>query len=362
VSDSEIVELDDPEPIAAPASRRIGNLAIVVAPLLAILAIAIMLSDSRPVADPIRTPEPTRRPGLVLITAFPAPTNPPTPTPSPVVLADPEVLADRTWSAIGPAYPARGDVAEAVLRGSLYVIGGTGSTEDGTLVFRYDPKTGARQRAPSLPVSLDHAMAVTLGDRIYAMGGYVFGQPSARVFSLAANDASWTEESLMPQGRAAGGAVVISERIWVVGGVSLNGSWILEPWSWDGRGRWSTGFAPIPTPRDHLAVGTYRGRVCAAGGNGGERAFECYEPVRNEWIKGPDLRKAIVAGRAVELGDWFWVISVDVHVLIVDHWQFGPRLLTPRAGEALAAVDGALYVVEGATGRAAALEVLKPQP
>ena len=362
MSDSEIVELDEPEPVAAPASRRVGSLAIVLAPLLAIIAIAVVLSNAPPLAVPVVAPELTRPPGLVLITAFPAPTNPPTPTAAPVVLADPEVLTDRSWSTIGPAYAARGDVAEAVLRGAIYVIGGTGTTEDGTLVFRYDPKTGARERAPSLPVSLDHAMAATLGERIYVMGGYVLGQPSARVFSLAANDATWTEESPMPQGRAAGGAVVLSARVWVVGGVSLNGNWILEPWSWDGRGRWSTGFAQIPTPRDHLAVGTYRGRVCAAGGNGGERAFECYDPVRNEWTKGPDLRKAIVAGRAAEVGDWFWVISVDVHVLIVDHWQFGPRLLMPRAGEAFAAIDGTLYVVEGATGRAAALEVLKPKP
>jgi hypothetical protein len=360
VSDSEIVELDEPEPVAAPESARVGSLAIVLAPLLAILTILVVLSSAQPAATPVTTPVPTR-PILLLITAFPAPTNPPTPTAAPIVLADPDVYTDRSWSAVGPAQPSRGDVAEAVLEGALYVIGGTGTSEDGTHVFRYDLRTGTRRSAPDLPVSLDHAMSATLGGRIYVMGGYVFGQPSPRVFSLAANDARWTVEPLLPQGRAGGGAVVMDGRIWLVGGLALNGSWIAEPWSWDGIGRWTTGLAPMPTPRDHLAVAAYRGSICAAGGNGGERAFECYDPVRNEWARMPDLRRPAIAGRAATADGWFWVIAVDVQVYTTG-WHVGPRLQAPRGAAAVAAIDDVLYVVEGATGRAAPLEILRPRP
>ena len=361
MSDSEIVELDEPEPVAAPASRRVGSLAIVLAPLLAIVAITVVLSNAPPLAVPVAAPELTRPPGLVLITAFPAPTNPPTPTAAPVMLADPEVLTDRSWSAIGPAHPARGDVAEAVLRGAIYVIGGTGTTDDGLHVYRYDVSTGARERMPDLPVSVDHAMAATLTDRIYVFGGFIAGQPSARVFSFGSNDARWIEHSPMPMARAAGGIAVINERAYIVGGVGRDGNWIKDVWAYD-HGKLITGFAAIPTPRDHLAVGTYRGRICAAGGNGGERAFECYDPARNEWARLPDLRKPVTGGRAAEAAGWFWVVAPDIHIFMIDHWQFGPRLQSPRGGEALVTIADVLYVVEGATGRAAAMEMLKPQP
>jgi hypothetical protein len=361
VSDSEIVDLDEPEPVAAAASGRIGSLAIVLVTLLAIVAIAVVLSNAPPLAAPVAAPELTRPPGLVLITAFPAPTNPPTPTAAPVVLADPEVLTDRSWSAIGPAHPARGDVAEAVLRGAIYVIGGTGTTEDVLHVYRYDVSTGARERMPDLPVSVDHAMAATLSDRIYVFGGFIAGQGSARVFSFGANDARWIEHSPMPTARAAAGIAVINERAYIVGGVGRDGNWVKDVWVYD-HGKLITGFAPIPTPRDHLAVGTYRGRICAAGGNGGDRAFECYDPVRNEWARLPDLRKPVMGGRAAEAAGWFWVVAPDIHIFTIDHWHFGPRLQSPRGGGALVTIADVLYVVEGATGRATTMEMLKPQP
>jgi len=368
VSDTQIIDLDEPEPPARREPWRAGSLAVVAAPLV-IVAIVVWLALPRPTDNSARTPVPTAGDQFVIITA-PQVTNRPPATPdlatsTPAIAGesgDPEVLEDQRWTGVSPAYPARGDVAEAVLRGAAYVIGGTGTSEDGQHVYRY-ARDGTRERVADLPISLDHAMAATLEDRIYVFGGFVFGQASARVFSLGANDARWIEHSLMPQGRAAGGAAVLGDRIWLVGGVAGNGNEISDVWSWDGKGRWATGFSRLPTPRDHLAVSTYRGRICAAGGNGGERAFECYEPVRNEWTKMPDLRKGVIGGRAVEAAGWFWVVATDVHVFTIDHWHFGPRLQTPRAGHALVTIDGWLYVLEGGMGLATArIESFHPQP
>jgi len=363
MSDTQIIELDEPGPAAGPTPWRPGSLTLLSVPvLLAAAATVILISRNATQPAVAESPAPTTAPRPAATLQLLAIITLPPSAPSVAVTESgtPEVLGDRRWSSPGPAYPARGDVTEAVLRGDIYVIGGTGTTEDGRNVFRYET-TGSRQRAPDLPISLDHAMAATLGGRIYVFGGFVFGQASARVFSLGANDTSWTEEALMPQGRAAGGAAVLDGRVWLVGGVALNGSWIPEVWSWDGAGRWSTGLALIPTPRDHLAVATYRGSICAAGGNGGPQAFECYEPARNEWTKRPDLRKPVLAGRAAEAAGWFWVVERDVHAFNGDTWNFAPRLQSPRAGGALATIADVLYFVEGASGRAAPMEVLNPR-
>ena len=367
MSDTQIIDLDEPEPVTARAPWRPGSLAIVVTPLV-VAALVVSLAVPR-LADrlgaqpaPLSTPEPT--PGGGWLT-FPTP-NVTTPIVTPLGASretgNAEVLETQHWTARGPSYPVRGDVAEAVLYGFAYVIGGTGTLEDGRRVYRYDLRTGERERVADLPISLDHAMAATLNDRIYVFGGFAFAQASARVFSLGANDFSWTEHSLMPQGRAAGGAVALNGRIWLVGGLGGNGSWITDVWSWDGSGRWSTGLARIPTPRDHLAVGTYRGSICAAGGTGGDRAFECYEPVRDEWTRRPDLRSPVIGGRAAEAAGWFWVIGAFVHVFAVDHWHFGPRPPAMRAGHALVVVDGTLYLIENGLAAYAQVETLHPEP
>src|SRR5206468_11908955 len=87
-----------------------------------------------------------------------------------------------------------------------------------------------------------------------------------------------------------------------VGGVGANGGWLPDTWAYEVTGRWSTR-AALPTPRDHVAVAAYRGSICAAGGNGGPQVFECYHPVRDEWTRGPDLRKPVLGGRAARPQD-----------------------------------------------------------
>jgi len=77
----------------------------------------------------------------------------------------------------------------------------------------------------------------------------------------------------------------------------------------------------------------------------------------------PDLRKSAVGARAAEAAGWFWVIAQDVHIFTLDHWHFGPRLWTPRAGHAVVVIDETMYVIEGAVGTAPArTERLRPVP
>ncbi len=370
MSDTQIIELEEPAPAAAAKPWRAGSLTIVAAPLL-VVGLVIALTIPRSAEKPTPKPEPTPA-SVLLITATPQVATQTAVTPvgaTSVESGDAELLETQHWATFGPSYPARGDVAEAVLDGYAYVIAGTGTLDDGRHVYRYDLHTGERESVADLPVSLDHAMAATLADRVYVFGGYVFGRASARVFSLGANDARWIEHSPMPGARAAGGAALLGDHIYIVGGVDENGDWIRATWAYDiagpydTAGRWSTDLDPLPTPRDHLAVGTYRGKVCAAGGNGATQKFECFDPAHNQWSWMPDLRKPVIGGRAVEAAGWFWVVASDVQIFTIDHWHFGPRLNAARAGHALVLVDSTLYVIEGGMGLAnGRMEMLRPQP
>lgn len=360
VSDTQIIELDEPEPVANRGPWRAGSLSLVLAPVV-VIGVVVSLVVPRLADKATTTPQATATPRATAQFIVTAPYVVAPVGGASAESGDAEILQTQSWTTLGPSYPARGDVAETTLHGAAYVIGGTGTADDGLHVYRYDLSTGLRTSAPDLPISLDHAMAATVDDRVYVFGGYVFGRPTNRVFSLSANDARWIEHTPMPAARAAGGIAVIDERAYIVGGVGQDGNWVKEVWVYD-HGKLITGLAAMPTPRDHLAVGTYRGSVCAAGGNGGERAFECYDPVRNEWTRLPDLRKPVIGGRAAEAAGWFWVVAPDIHIFTLDHWHFGPRLRSPRGGGALVTIADVLYVVEGETGRAATMEMLKPQP
>ena len=227
MSNTQIIELDEPEPAATRVPWRAGSLSIVLAPLVVVALVASLVVSL--LGDKATTKPDLRAAGeTTFIATTPYVVTPPfvvTPGgPASAETGNAEVLEDQHWIGLGPSYPARGDVAEAVLRGAAYVIGGTGTTEDGLHVYRYDLSTGARDRIPDLPVSIDHAMAATLNDRIYVFGGFVVGQASARVFSFGANDARWIEHSPMPTARAAGGIAVINERAYIVGGVGRDGN------------------------------------------------------------------------------------------------------------------------------------------
>ncbi|TMF56692.1 MAG: hypothetical protein E6I19_05215, partial [Chloroflexi bacterium] len=133
MSDTQIVELDEPEPAARTSPWRAGSLSMLAVPvLLAAFAVAVLTArtETQPAAAESPLPTSVARPAasLRVTSIITAPPN----TPSVVVTesGDPEVLADRRWSAPGQAYPARGDVAEAVLYGDIYVIGGTGTIDD----------------------------------------------------------------------------------------------------------------------------------------------------------------------------------------------------------------------------------------
>ncbi|TMF65095.1 MAG: hypothetical protein E6I20_06555 [Chloroflexi bacterium] len=170
------------------------------------------------------------------------------------------------------------------------VIGGFGGADR---VERYDAATGRWDRLADLPHGVDHAMSAavfgiqTSGDEgVYVFGGYA-GAATARSFRLDVTTGRWSEIAPMPSPRAAGAAVAINTRLYIVGGT--DGSRLVSPtYVYDVTTRdWRT-LAPIPTPRDHLAAVALNGRVCAVAGRSLSLAanlgsLECYLPETDRW-------------------------------------------------------------------------------
>jgi len=257
------------------------------------------------------------------------------------------------WRRIADLPTPRSELATAVSQqlGRVFAIGGAGGSER---VERYDPVADRWDRAPDLPIAVDHAMAAAVEglqssapQGVFVFGGYLAGSvATARSFRFDAVAVRWEEIAPMPGPRAAGAAVAFGSGIFIVGGA--DGTRLIAPtYRYDVIARQWQSVAAIPTPRDHLAALLADAKICAIGGRRlslalNLAAFECYDPRADSWTRMPDAptarggigaaeydRRVYVTGGEQPSGTFH---EVEVFDLRTNSWTRGPDLPTPRHG------------------------------
>jgi N-acetylneuraminic acid mutarotase len=267
--------------------------------------------------------------------------------------------ATSAWRRVADIPTPRSEVAAAVVRGVVYLVGGFGG---GNVVETYVADRWST--AARYPISVDHAMAAAVDTAgvpgLYVFGGNVNGLAVARSFRFVA-DQGWREIAPMPAPRSQGAAVAIGGRVFIVGGAE--GNRLVSPtYVYDtAADRWTMG-AAIPTPRDHLAAAALDGLVCAVGGRRlsllqNLAAFECYDPTADAWRSMPDAPTARGGLGAATIGGRLFVAGgeqplgtfkeVDIFDSTTGKWTRGPELPTARHGLGVLAIGNTLYVMSG---------------
>jgi hypothetical protein len=130
-----------------------------------------------------------------------------------------------SWTAAAPLATARNAAAAAVLDGRIIVIGGRApgirATDQTSLASCeiYDPAADRWTAGPSLPQARSGLAAVTLGGRVYALGGESTpGGVRASVTRLDSLGGSWVAMGDMPRAVHGLAAVVVGSDIIVMGG------------------------------------------------------------------------------------------------------------------------------------------------
>jgi N-acetylneuraminic acid mutarotase len=291
----------------------------------------------------------------------PSVTSATTPGSTPALSSAPTGSSALAWRRIPDIPTGRSEVAAAVFRNEVYVIGGFGGAN---VVEIFD---GQRwRRGPDLPLGVDHAMAAAVADEagtgagVYVFGGNA-GAPTARSFRLAPGATAWREIAAMPGPRSQGAAVARGPSIYVVGG--YDGQRLVAPtYAYDASAdRWRQ-VAPIPTTRDHLAAAMIIGRICAIGGRKlslttNLSTFECYDPGADRWESLPNAPTARGGVGAAAVGDRLVFVGGEQpsgtyrEVELFDHatraWSRLPDLPTPRHGIGVVAVGRTVFVMSG---------------
>jgi non-specific serine/threonine protein kinase len=229
----------------------------------------------------------------------------------------------------------------------------------------YDFKADSWSAGPPLPLALNHAMAAAHGQDVYVTGGYtavVFGAVNT-LFVL--REGAWQPLAPMPETRAAGAMVTVGDRLYVIGGFSQQGELATSTLVYDIATESWTSTEGMPDPREHLTAVVHRGTVIVMGGRKGDPAtnsavVERFDPRRNRWSSLPEMLEprsghacALVANRFVGcIGgeDAMGVFSTaEVLDLRRERWMRLPTVDPGRTGLAAGSFGGRLYSAFGAS-------------
>jgi N-acetylneuraminic acid mutarotase len=276
----------------------------------------------------------------------------------------------------------------AVLGDWLYVYGGhTGKMHKYSreTVSKHFRRLNLRERTTweELPCGppLQGVTLMSHGGHLYRIGGMAPHNPPGRPQDLVSvadfarfdpESKTWTTLPSLSTPRSTHDSVVVGDRIYVIGGWSMNGGDSANSDFLDSALVFDLALAgaaweKLPEPpflRRALAVGTIGGKIYAIGGlnEGGKvvKSVDIYDPARRTWSRGlelPGSKRQGFAPSAFEAGGKLYVCGADGQVLRLaeagDRWEVAGKLATPRvAHRLLPGIAQDLLVVGGSSAGA----------
>jgi N-acetylneuraminic acid mutarotase len=307
-------------------------------------------------------------------------------------IAAPAPAQAQKWSSAAPIPVGAEEVYGIAAGGKLYVFGGLApGWKPMGMVFEYDPAADRWTRKRDMPAFLHHVALATVNGRIYLFGGFELPAKGAAAWAPVNNTweydpaaDTWRQMAPAPVARGAHNAVVVDNRIHLIGGAGLHAGSketalhparphralstheVFDP----ATNAWSTR-AEMPTARNHAAAGVIDGRIFVIGGRIGSvfittasntDIVEEYDPATDSWGRlrapMPNPRSAVAwgvhGGRIYVVGGevrhrdyWATFAAVDAFDPKSNSWIRMPPMPMPRHGLAADFIGNRLHVVSG---------------
>jgi N-acetylneuraminic acid mutarotase len=188
--------------------------------------------------------------------------------PGPDASGAPPSPSDAAYETLPALRSVRQEHAVVAYDGRVCVIGGFAPAITST-VDCFDPGAGTWELLADFPVALHHANAAALGGKIYVLGYLTDLAFSPTGDSYAYDGNGWTPVASMPADRHRGsaGVAVVGTDVYVIGGASRGSVADVDIYD-TVADTWRQG-PPLPSPREHMCVGTVGDRIVVAGGRSG---------------------------------------------------------------------------------------------
>jgi N-acetylneuraminic acid mutarotase len=246
----------------------------------------------------------------------------------------------------------RSYVAAGELRGKIYVAGGMFGAAGTRLdrVQRFDPEENAWTTLARLPQPVRAAAGAVRGGEFLVIGGTPSGGGGRQVYAY---DGSWRSIQPLPRRLYNHAAVTLGDRVYVLGGYDTEGEELRTMFVLD-RGRWRR--APqLPRAVHAFGAVAFQGELWVVGGRRGEerlREVWIFDPETQRWREGPALPKPMELLGAAVVGNEIhavWERTYQIYDASEGRWRDGPAPLEPRHALSLFNVGGTLYAVGGCT-------------
>ncbi len=207
-------------------------------------------------------------------------------------------INDGTWRVEPPMLePGKAYSGIAALAGELWLLGGNfrdekarGGTGKTATVEIYDPLSRRLRLGPPLPRPADQVVALTVDDRLYAIGGADDESSAPDVLSIAANETQWSHRAPAPGPLSQASGCVLNGKIYIAAGPSAKcpGLFVYDPQ----LDHWDQIIHPASQPPSAPMCTAFADKVWVMGGRGktgGQTATYIYSPASGEWQEGPEI-------------------------------------------------------------------------
>ncbi|MHB1022218.1 MAG: Kelch repeat-containing protein [Acidobacteriaceae bacterium] len=249
-----------------------------------------------------------------------------------------------TWNLCAPIALPRAGYAAGVLDGRWIVAGGSYWTPEGkrrtTAVDALDAHCNCWSTLPSMPIAMSDAASVTIGNKLYVLGGADDAGSSRAVYDFDGKHWVHRQDMQLPEARMSGAAVTDGHRIYLLGGISTEGDYssgLRSAWSMDPEHA-KDGWRRLPDcpcdPRISFAATMLHGRILLFGGY--RAAGSEHQNLADVWSYNLSTQAWTKAGMLPEGRRAMWASSVNDTVYLFGGYTdtFSADILAWRNGVA----------------------------
>ncbi len=309
-----------------------------------------------------------------------------------ILLATTATYAQGRWVKAAPFPDASEEVYGIAANGKMYVFGGLApGWKPKGFVYEYDPATDKWAQKKPMALPSHHVALAELNGKIYVFGGFKApesGPPSwvpiDNAWEYDPRADAWKALAPMPTKRGSPVAAAVNGKIYVIGGASVHpGSKetaitptkphramatneVYDP----ATNKWETR-SPMPTARNHAAIGAVNGKIYVIGGRLGAAfigiasntdVVEEYDPAADQWgvvrtrmITGRSASAwGVYNGRIYVAGGEFQndklmaaFRALEAYEPKTNTWYALPQMPIPRHGLAGGMIGNRLHLVSG---------------
>lgn len=278
----------------------------------------------------------------------------------------PRAARQGVWRPIAPLPLPRTEMAWAAeFRGKVHLVGGYAEQRvDMNYHHAYDPASNSWEALAPHPRGSNHVGVATLGDRLYAFGGFVEQNRMPHDGAFAFDGQKWNPLRRLPEACGAIACIALGDVIHLVGGAIGSDNRRSIDWHlvYDPRTDTYARRQPMPLGRDHTGIVAVNGLIHIVGGrvdtfHTNSNLHHTYDPRTDSWTFRAPLPTARSGQGTVWFNNRIFVMGGEgtnrvfgqneAYDPATDRWESYAPMLTPRHGMGAVVVGDGIYVAGG---------------